>query len=88
VRLDVFLHKLCLLKSRTMAGEACQRGKITLDGAPAKASREVRPGARIGIDLGRGLLEIEVVAVPAGNVPKARAAEFYRVLRREAPEEP
>lgn len=80
MRLDVWLHKVCLMKSRSMAGEACQRGKITLDGGPAKASREIRPGNRIGIDLGRGALELEVTQVPAGNIPKARAGEYYRVL--------
>ena len=80
MRLDVWLHKVCLLKSRTMAGEACQRGKITLDGVPAKASREIQPGNRVGIDLGRGVLELEVTAVPGGNIPKARAGEFYRVI--------
>jgi len=68
------------MKSRSMAGEACQRGKITLDGGAAKASREIRPGNRIAIDLGRGVLELEVTTVPAGNIPKARAAEYYRIL--------
>ena len=80
MRLDVWLHKVCLMKSRSMAGEACRRGKITLDGGTARASADVRPGARIGIDLGRGPLEIEVLAVPAGNIPKARAGDYYRVI--------
>lgn len=81
MRLDVWLHKICLMKSRSMAGEACQRGKITLDGAPAKASREVRPGSKLVIDLGRGPLELVVIDVPAGNVARAKAPEYYRVVR-------
>ncbi|TPW18080.1 MAG: RNA-binding S4 protein [bacterium] len=81
MRLDVWLHKVCLMKSRSMAGEACQRGKILEGDTPAKASREIRPNARLTIDLGRGPLTIEVTAVPAGNIPKSRALEFYRVIR-------
>jgi len=81
VRLDVWLHKVCLMKSRSMAGEACQRGKIALDGIPAKASRDIRPGSRVIIDLGRGLLEVEITAVPAGNISKSKAPDFYRVIR-------
>lgn len=88
MRLDVFLHKTCLMKSRSMAGEACHRGKVLLDGAPAKASRELHPGQRVVIDLGRGPLEIEILQIPAGNVPKTKVLEYYRVLadRRGDPE--
>lgn len=89
MRLDVFLHKTCLMKSRSMAGEACHRGKVLLDGAPARASRELHPGQRVVIDLGRGPLELEILQIPQGNVPKAKALEYYRVVsdRRGAGEE-
>lgn len=74
---------MCLFKSRTHAGEACARGKVLLDGGPVKASRTVAPGARVTIDLGTGPLEVEVVGVPAGNVSKKAAPDFYRVVRDE-----
>lgn len=48
-----------------------------------KASKTVQPGARVVIDLGSGVLEVEVVAVPAGNVSKKTAPEYYRVVRDE-----
>lgn len=48
-----------------------------------KASKTVQSGARVAIDLGSGVLEVEVVAVPAGNVSKKSAPEYYRVLRDE-----
>ncbi len=51
LRLDVFLNKVRLLKSRTLAKEACDRGKITVNGEPAKGSRSVHPGDRMRIDL-------------------------------------
>ena len=69
------------MKSRSMAGEACQRGKVILDGLPAKASRDIRSGAVLEIDMGRGSLLVEVTAVPTGNIPKAKASKYYQVIR-------
>jgi ribosomal 50S subunit-recycling heat shock protein len=80
VRVDVYLHKVCLLKSRTLAKEACDRGKVTLNGEPAKGSREIAPGDRIGLDLGIRRLELEVTAVPAGGVSRKEAHAYYRIL--------
>jgi ribosomal 50S subunit-recycling heat shock protein len=83
VRIDVFLHKVCLLKSRTMAGEACRRGKILVNGETVRASREVEPGWLVQMDLGTGGLEIEVLAVPNGNVARKDAPKYYRIQKDE-----
>lgn len=83
LRLDVFLHKVCLFRSRTYAGEACDRGKVTLDGHVVKPSRTVQPGARIAIDLGTGPLEVEVLDIPAGNIPRKMALAYYRIVNDE-----
>lgn len=40
----------------------------------------MQPGQRVVIDLGTGELEVEIVMVPAGNVSKKTAAEYYRVV--------
>ena len=85
MRLDVYLNAVCILKSRTLAKEACERGKVTLNGARAKASHGVEPGDRIRLDLGRRILEIEVLAVPARRVSKQEARDQYRVLADERP---
>lgn len=87
VRLDVYLNKVRVLKSRTLAKEACDRGKITVNGEAAKASRAVHPGDRVRIDLGLRVIEVEVLAVPAGQVSKKDARDLYRVIedRREEP---
>lgn len=79
MRIDVFLHKVCLMKSRTMAGEACRRGKILVNGETVRASREVEPGWQVQMDLGSGRLEIEVLAVPNGSVARKDAAQYYRI---------
>lgn len=80
MRVDVFLHKICILKSRTLAKEACERGKVSLNGAPVKGSHEVHAGDRIRCNLGIRILELEVVEVPLGQVSRKDAKDFYRLL--------
>jgi ribosomal 50S subunit-recycling heat shock protein len=79
VRLDVFLHAVCLLKSRTMAKEACDRGRVTVNGAAAKGSHTVHAGERIRVDLGTRVLDLEVTAVPPGRTSRKDAPAYYRM---------
>lgn len=81
MRIDVYLNKVCLVKSRTMAGEACSRGKVLMKGVPVRASHTIFPGDRISLDLGTGVLDFEVAAIPDGNVPRVEAQTYYRVLQ-------
>ncbi len=83
MRIDVYLSRVCVLRSRSLAKEACDRGKVTLNGDPAKGSRPVNPGDRIGLDLVLRQLELEVVDIPQRAVSKKAAKEFYLVLRDE-----
>ena len=86
MRVDVYLNAVCILKSRSMAKEACDRGKVTLNGEPAKGSRTVSAGDRVRLDLGVRVLEVEVVDVPPRRVSRKDAPDYYRVLSDERPE--
>ncbi len=86
VRLDQYLKTCCLIRRRSEAKRACENGIVSVGGKPAKASREVRAGDAIAIAFTDRYLDIEVLALPSGNVSKARAQEFYRVDRDEARE--
>jgi len=90
MRIDILLHALCLFKTRSQAGRACADGRVWLNGAPARASRAVRPGDRIRwMDpLGRYETEVEVLSIPAGQVSRASAREFFREVARRAIDEP
>ena len=81
----MFLNTVCLLKSRTLAKEACERGKITVNGYPAKASRAVPPGDRIRLDLG-ARVRGRVTEVPPGQVSRKAARDYFEVLSDERPE--
>lgn len=83
MRLDVFLKASRLVKRRTVAKEACDNGRITLNGRPGKAGSEVKPGDTIALDYETRVLTVAVLEVPGGPVSKAAAATLYRVTTDE-----
>ena len=79
MRLDKYLKFSRLIKRRTVANEACDGGRVTVNGAPAKASREIKPGDVIEIRFGARTVRVEVVSV-AEAVSKSDAPAMYREL--------
>lgn len=77
MRLDKYLKVSRLIKRRTVANEACDGGRVTINGAPAKASREVKPGDVIELRFGARTTKVEVVSV-SENATKADAPAMYR----------
>ena len=79
MRLDKYLKISRLIKRRTVANEACDNGRVTLNGRVARASAEVKPGDIIGISFGNRETRVEVIAVQE-NVRKEAAADMFRYL--------
>ena len=79
MRLDKYLKVSRLIKRRTVANEACDLGRITVNDRVARASYDVKVGDRIAIHFGERTLAVEVLSV-ADNVGKADAAALYREL--------
>ena len=77
MRLDKYLKVSRLIKRRTVANEACDNGRIRVNGRVVKASYEVKVGDRIEIALGARTLAVEVVQV-ADNVRKDDAGAMYK----------
>ena len=77
MRLDKYLKVSRLIKRRTVANEACDNGRISVNGRVVKASYEVKVGDKIEIALGSRNLAVEVVQV-ADNVRKDDAAAMYK----------
>jgi len=80
MRLDKYLKVSRLIKRRTVANEACDNERVTVNGKVARASYEVKVGDMIAIRFGEKTLSVEVVAVQ-DNVGKADAAAMYREVR-------
>ena len=79
MRLDKYLKITRLIKRRTVANEACDNARVTVNGRPAKASYDVKPGDVLRIAFGQRTLAVEVLAV-ADAVRKDDAAAMYREL--------
>ena len=77
MRLDKYLKVSRLIKRRTVANEACDNTRVTVNGRPAKASYDIKVGDRIEIQFGQRTVAVEVLQV-ADNVRKDDAAAMYR----------
>ena len=77
MRLDKYLKASRLIKRRTVANEACDNERVTVNGRVARASYDVKVGDIITIRFGQKALSVEVLSV-ADNVGKADAAAMYR----------
>lgn len=79
MRLDKFLKVSRLIKRRTVANEACDNERVTVNGRVARASYDVKVGDVIAIRFGAKTLTVEVLDV-ADNVGKDGAAALYREI--------
>jgi ribosomal 50S subunit-recycling heat shock protein len=77
MRLDKYLKVSRLIKRRTVANEACDNGRISVNGRVVKASYDVKVGDRIEIAMGTRTVAVEVVQV-ADNVRKDDAGAMYK----------
>ncbi len=79
MRLDKYLKVSRLIKRRTVANEACDNARISVNGRPAKASYDVKVGDKIEISMGGRTVAVEVLQV-AESVRKDDAAAMYKEI--------
>lgn len=79
MRLDKFLKISRLIKRRTVANEACDAGRVMVNGKVAKASVNIKVGDIIEIQFGEKTVKVEVLDVQE-TMKKEVAAELYRYL--------
>ena len=77
MRLDKYLKVSRLIKRRTVANEACDNARVSVNGRQAKASYDVKVGDVIELQFGARTVRVEVVQV-VDNVRKDDAAAMYR----------
>ncbi len=79
MRLDKFLKVSRLIKRRTVANEACDAGRVLVNGKTAKASLNVKAGDIIEIGFGNKMVKVEVLNI-AETVRKEEAKDLFRYL--------
>lgn len=79
MRLDKYLKVSRLVKRRTVANEACDAGRVAVNGKTAKASQNVKVGDVIEISYGNRSVKAEVLQI-AETSRKEEAKEMFRYL--------
>lgn len=79
MRLDKFLKVSRLIKRRTVANEACDAGRVTVNGNTAKASVKVKTGDIIEIQFGTKAVKVRVLDIQ-DTTKKEQAKELFEYL--------
>ena len=79
MRIDKYLKVSRLIKRRTVANEACDAGRISVNGRPVKASYDVKVGDIIEIAFGTKAVRAEVTGIQE-STRKEDASDMYRLL--------
>ena len=80
MRIDKYLKVSRLIKRRTIANEACDQGRITVNGKVIKASYDVKEGDVIEITLGERIIKVRVTDIKE-HVLKNDASGLYEVIQ-------
>ena len=79
MRLDKYLKVTRLITRRTVANEACDAGRVLVNGKAARASYDVKLGDVLEINLGQRPLKVKVLSI-SEHVMKADAADHYQII--------
>ena len=79
MRLDKFLKVSRLIKRRTVANEACDAGRVMVNGKPAKASVNVKVGDIIEIAFGTKTVTVKVLNI-ADTTKKEEAKDLFEYI--------
>ncbi len=79
MRLDKYLKVTRLIKRRTVANEACDAGRVSINGKPAKASVDVKVGDKITINFGNKDVNVEVLDVQE-TIHKEDVSNLYKYI--------
>ena len=78
-RLDKWLWAARIFKTRSIAADACKNGRITIAGVKQKASKMIKEGDIIEIQMGAKPVKVKVLVV-SEHATKADAAQMYTVV--------
>ena len=80
IRIDKWLWMVRLFKTRSIATEACNAGKVKLDGDNVKPSRDVRKGEVYEVHIGSLRKTVEVIDTPKSRVGAPLVPQYYTDL--------
>jgi ribosome-associated heat shock protein Hsp15 len=84
MRIDKWMWAVRIFKSRTLAAEACEKGRITVNAAVVKASRVIKSGDTVAYSYGALTRKFEVIAILKTRVG---AVDVPKYCKETTPEE-
>ncbi|MDE5548773.1 MAG: RNA-binding S4 domain-containing protein [Clostridia bacterium] len=82
MRLDKFLKVSRIIKRRTVANEACDSGRVQINGRPAKAGAQVKVGDEVVLFFGDKQFAFKILQV-IENAKKQECSDMYQVITNE-----
>lgn len=79
MRLDKYLKISRIIKRRTIANEACDSGRVTVNGKVAKASLDIKIGDLIEVTFGNSINKFEVISIK-DVIKKDEASSLYKII--------
>jgi ribosomal 50S subunit-recycling heat shock protein len=79
MRLDKFLKVSRLIKRRTVANEACDSSRVTVNGKPAKPSYDVKIGDELTISFGSKQVTVRVLEIRE-TTKKSESVGMYEII--------
>ena len=83
MRIDLLMNKLCLVKSRSIAKNACDHHLVLINGHPVKASHIVKENDLLQYTIYGYTTKLKITKIPTSNVSKKNAADYYEVISRQ-----
>lgn len=80
MRLDKFLKVSRLIKRRTVANEVSDKGRVFVNGNPAKPSKQLKEGDIITIESKMKPITVRVIKIPLGNISVQEASTLYEMV--------
>ncbi|MDD7414579.1 MAG: RNA-binding S4 domain-containing protein [Eubacteriales bacterium] len=81
MRLDKYLKVSRIIKRRTVANDACDLGRVMINGKTAKPSNEVKIGDVLDIRLGSGTICVKVLSIQE-HALKSDANLMYELINK------
>lgn len=81
MRLDKFLKVSRLIKRRTVANDVSDQGRVLVNNAPAKPSKQLKEGDIIQIEHFNKSVSVKVIKIPTGNISVQEASSLYEEIK-------
>lgn len=79
MRIDKFLKVSRILKRRTLAQQACEKGKVIINGKEVKPARQVKTGDEVELQFTGGAVKFRILNIKE-TVKKDEAASLYEII--------